>query len=256
MAHHLVQICLFMTVGIAWSTGQATSSNNNNFFYISAKGNELWAIDRQYVVNRYVNGTWVKLTTGIPAGYKPISVGASPDGWSWMVLDAGNLWRWNPDQAKWELQGGAGGLQVNAISKLSAMTVTTGGQVWEISPTSSTTWASAQITDAPLSKWVSIGENGERWLIDTKGMIFRRNNTTKKYEPFPGLNAVNLDAQSSDRVIVTTQCCWVYMLNGDSWSRQDVPGCTKQATITHNNAYYLDEMQNFGGATFETKSEK
>jgi hypothetical protein len=246
----LVQVCFFLIIGIAWTTGQQTS---NKFFYVSAKGNELWAIDRNYVVNRYVNGNWIKLTEGLAAGAKAISVGASPDGWTWINVEPGYTYRWNPDLGKWEYIGGTDNKLVNAISKLSAIIVKHAGTVWESGITNGVITAWNQVLDPPLSKWAAMGENGERWLIDTKGMVFRRNNTTKKYEPFAGNNAVNLDVQSPDRVIMTTQCCWVYMLNGDSWARQELPGCMKQATITQNNAYYVDELDNFGAATFIEK---
>jgi hypothetical protein len=244
----LVQVCFFLTIGIAWTTGQQTSKNS--FFFVSAKGKELWAIDRQYIVNRYVNGQWVQLTEGLPAGTKVFSVGASPDGWAWITAEDGAAWRWNLDLAKWDLLGGNDNKQVNVINKVSGLLLKHSGAFYEsASSNGMTITAWNLVTGVPLAKWVSIGENGERWLIDMKGLVFRRNNTTKKYEPFSGNNAVNLDVQDSDRVVMTTQCCWVYLLNGDKWARQDIPGCTKQATITHDNVYYLDELDSFGAAT-------
>jgi hypothetical protein len=242
----LVQVCLFLIVGIAWSTGQSS----NQFSYISAKGNELLAIDQQFAVNRFVNGTWQKLTAGAPDGYKAISVGASPDGWSWMCLENGYIYRWNLDSGKWEVQPG-GIWQINAISKNLAIGIDINNNAYETVP-SGNSYYWAALANAPTKiKWVSIGENGERWVIDTKGLVYRKNNGTGKFDRFSGNNAVNLDVQSSDRVVMTTQCCWVYMLNGNNWVKQDLPGCTKQATITHNNAYYVDELDNFGAATFQ-----
>jgi len=244
---HLAQLSAILAASFVCVFSQSSS----NFFYVSAKGDELWAVDRQYKVNRYDNGTWKQLTNGHPAGYRAVTVGASPDGWSFMCTDAGAVYRWNKDSSTWELQAGAACAQINAMSKSVSVAVTTVDAVWKYSPPAGvTTYSTWVLYNNPpdLTKWTSIGVDGDVWVINKKGLLFRRNNGANTWDPQPIINAETVDAQSADKVVVSTKCCSVYFWNGSTWSKIKIPQCAKQATVgSDNKIYYLDEQQNWSG---------
>jgi len=251
---HLVQNSVILVASIVCVFSQSQTSTN--FFYISAKGDELWAIDRQYQVNRYVKDTWQPLTNGLDHPFKAMRLGASPDGWSYMCSARGLVYRWNAGSNSWEDIGvlGEGHIHVTAKSKDTALTtdvdniykITDSGMHWmDLTP-------DRVYYDTGMTKWVSIGVDGDVWGIDKDGLVFRKNSTTKNWDPQPIINAENLDVQSADKVVVTSKCCKVYVWNGRSWIKWKISGCPKQATIGNDKIYYLDEMQNLVSATISS----
>lgn len=222
-----------------------------NFQFISAKADYLLAVDRAGIVNRQVEGHWEKLPSIGMVG-KAVSVAASPDGWHSACDDVGKVYRFNPSTSAWEPVG-VFAIQSASFSKDTIVVVNWNSpkELWK-SSAGPTGWTNSQYTDLPKqgangqpsAKWVSIGTDGETWIIDQLGAVYRRNEMAKSWEPIPIINAVNLDVENRNTAVVTTTCGGVYAWNGSSFSKWNIAGCSKQATISKGNAWYLDELQN------------
>lgn len=77
---------------------------------ISAKGNEVWVINISQQIFRFTGSSW---------DHKPgaaVRVGASPDGWTWVVNKNDQIFRWNKLNGDWDLMPGYL-VQISAISK-------------------------------------------------------------------------------------------------------------------------------------------
>ncbi len=77
---------------------------------ISAKGDELWVINVNQQIYRYTGSAW-ELKPGAA-----VKVGASPDGWTWVVNSADKIYRFNKINNNWDLMPGEL-IQISAISK-------------------------------------------------------------------------------------------------------------------------------------------
>lgn len=84
---------------------------------ISAKGNELWVINSAQQIYRWNGSNW-QLITGAA-----VRVGASPDGWTWVVTKDDEIFRWNKNKSDWDRMPGAL-VQIGAISKDRGKTLT------------------------------------------------------------------------------------------------------------------------------------
>lgn len=80
---------------------------------ISAKGDELWVVNKNGNIYRWAGTKWEMKPGNVG---KAVRVGASPDGWTWIVNSADEIFRWNPYDEFWEKMPGAL-VQVNANSK-------------------------------------------------------------------------------------------------------------------------------------------
>lgn len=77
---------------------------------ISAKGNELWVINKAQQIYRWTGKNW-QLKPGAA-----VKAGASPDGWTWVVNSADDIFRWNVIKNNWDQIPGKL-IQISAISK-------------------------------------------------------------------------------------------------------------------------------------------
>lgn len=77
---------------------------------ISAKGKEVWTINRAQQIYRWTGSNW-QLKPGAA-----VRVGASPDGWTWVVNREDQIYRWHKINNNWEGMPGAL-VQIDAISR-------------------------------------------------------------------------------------------------------------------------------------------
>jgi len=230
---------IFLVATIANAVGQ------DKLKYISAKGDQLAGIDTNGIVKVF-NGTWTALA-GIN-GVKIASVGTSPDGWHHATGDDFKTYRFNPGTKVWDYHGFWTCTQASAMSKdlVQYRCYNSGGTYWQI-----LNGGGSLITGTPMEggdgvgsrvNWVSIGSDGETWIIAADGQVYRKNTAANKWDQLPILNAANLDVENAKRAVVTTKCCWAYIWDGASFTKMQTPGCVKQATINKNNAFYIDEL--------------
>jgi len=101
----LLAICISSCVATNWQQmlGSATD--------ISAKGKELWVINKNQQIYRWNGFVW-ELKPGAA-----VRVGASPDGYTWVVSKDNKIFRFNVENGNWDVMPGAL-VQVNAISKI------------------------------------------------------------------------------------------------------------------------------------------
>jgi len=240
------------------------------FIDISAKGEELWGMDRNRGVFRFDfnQGKWNNVPISVYGG-SPSSIGASPDGHAWVGNLIGNaVYRYDPSTSAWTqiLHGSTGHgacmFTVNAISKEVAVgsgsgqgSMTNGALYKSSGPAAATaTWTVV----GPAGKAVhhaAIGENGELWFIekDTK-YVYRQNGTnwTQMHGVAAARNPANaqtkgvaatLDVQNPNRVVMTTEAGRVYFYNGNEWRQLPVENAAR-ATIGSNRVFILDEIEN------------
>jgi hypothetical protein len=169
---------------------------------MSAKGNELWVINKAQQIFRWMGTSWKQ----IPGG--AVRVGASPDGWSWVVNGAGNIFRFNVDtQAFEQIPGGL--VQINAISKDSAIGVNGADNIF--------LWVNNAWKQLPgAATWAAIGDGDERWVINRQQQIFRWNHQQDTWEQIPG-GATYVDVQNKDRVIVTNAGQNMFVFKNGGW---------------------------------------
>jgi len=227
-------------------------SGDEKFKYVSAKGKALGGVDNKGVVKIYQDGNWMSLPT-VP-GEVIGSVGVSPDGWHYMTTDLGKNYRYNANTGAWDYLLWASCTQATAMNKDLVMyrCWNAGGQMFKIQ-NGDTRGTGVHVSDTPKEggdgvvgqiNWVSVGTDGETWIVSRDGQVYRKNPGANTWDAMPIMNAVNLDVENANRAIVTTKGCGVYIWDGQSFDKQKTPGCVKQATINKNNAFYLDELQN------------
>jgi len=227
-------------------------SGDEKFKYVSAKGNALAAIDNKGVIKVYQNGNWMSLPT-VP-GETIGSVGVSPDGWHYMTTDLGKNYRYNANSGAWDYLLWASCTQATAMNKDLVMyrCWNSGGQMFKIQ-NGDTRGTGVHVSDTPKEggdgvvgqiNWVSVGSDGETWIVARDGQVYRKNPAANIWDAMPIMNAVNLDVENLRRAIVTTKFGNAYIWDGKSFTRSTTQGFVKQATINKNNAFYLDELQN------------
>jgi len=235
------------------------------FVDISAKGEELWALDRNRNVHRFDfnQGKWnpipANVSDGVTSGL-PNTIGASQDGWTWITTTPTNkIYRYNVDSKKWEVMGGphSWAFQINAISKDDAVCAGGGEKVWTTAydvnrnPTSKT----APISGDLLGHFGAIGEYNEIWLLE-KGTKNVWRSSSGQWAKLPGVSpardpttkwvtgaAETIDVQSPTRGVMTTTGGRVYMWNGKRWEMLPVENAAK-ATIGSNRVFILDQVEN------------
>jgi len=217
----------------------------DKFKYISAKGDAFGGVDIKGVVKIYKDGDWtpLPLINGVVIG----SLGVSPDGWHQATGDNGGNYRYNPEKRTWDWLGTLSCTQVSAMSKDLMFTRCwdSGGTLFKNGHDAAISTPKEGADGVPGQiNWVSVGSDGEIWIIARDGKVYRQNAAAKTWDPLPIRNAANLDVENANRAIVTTKFCWVYIWDGKNFNRWDTPDCVVQATINKNKAYYIDELDN------------
>jgi hypothetical protein len=194
---------------------------------VSAKGNELWVTNPSHQIYRWKNDAWVHMPGAA------VRVGASPDGWSWVVNGADDIFRWNVNNNQWDHIPGKL-VQVSASSKDRALGVNRAGGIflWE-----NNTWK--QLPGG--ASWAAIGDGDERWVVNSAGNIYRWNHGANTWNHIPG-GASNVDTQNANRVIVTNSAGNMYIWRDGTW--QLLPGGCIRAPITNDHAYCVNAAHN------------
>jgi len=206
------------------------NSIGGNNTQVSSRGDEVWVIKKDNSIHRFKNGKWQKMPGNA------VNVGASPDGWAWVVNKKDEIYRFNVQKQDWERMPGAL-VQVSALSKDVAIGVNRQRTVyvwqngtWKAQPRS----AAKGLGNGAV--WASIGQNDERWAIGPYQGIWRWNSNVGKWIAAPGA-ADTVDVYNPDRIIVTNRNnkCYRHVLvnpktNARKW--QVVPGkVAKRATV-------------------------
>jgi len=228
----MLQIILHLLCIVAFTIAQDWAQiEGGAVIDISAKGNELWCTTSSQGIYRWVGNGWKQMPGGANR------VGASPDGWSWVVNAGDAIFRWNVNSQAWDqIPGGL--VQISAASKDRALGVNRGDAIflWE-----NNAWK--QLPGA--ATWAAIGINDERWVINRGQQIFRWNHQRSDWDNIPGA-AVNVDVQNANRVVVTNAGNVMYSWENGGW--RELTGRCVKATVTQD-AFYC---ANSGGSVYKS----
>jgi len=178
----------------------AFNSIGGNIVDVSTRGKEVWAIKGDDSIHRFKNGQWKQ----IPGA--AVNVGASLDGWAWVVNRAGKIYRFNANTQSWDnIPGDLG--QISALSKDEAL----GANGQSPPATSVYWWKNGTWNPVPgwTLRWASIGQNDERWVIGWGDSIWRWDHQINFWAKQPGA-AVTVDVHSPSRVVVMNKENQVY----------------------------------------------
>jgi len=191
---------------------------------ISSKGKELWVINDKQQIFRWEGTNW-KQIPGVAS-----RVGASPDGWTWVVNSAGNVFRFNVDKQDWDLMPG-GIVQISAMSKDRAIGIAPGNSIW--------LWDKTAWTQLPGgATWSAIGDGDERWVIHQDTMqIFRWSHSGNTWEVIPG-GATWVDVQNPCRVMVTNIHNQMFIRKNNAWS--SITGSGSRATLNEKHFFAVN----------------
>jgi len=160
----------------------------------------VWVIKKDDTIHRFKNGAWNQVTSNGRA----VNVGASPDGWSWVVNRADDIFRYNPDTDSWQHIPGKL-VQVSALSKDEAIGVNRLKNIY--------LWRNGAWQHVPHGGgkglgngaiWTALGPNDERWAIGPYHGIWRWDNKAAKWVAQPG-GATTIDVHSPGRIVVTNK---------------------------------------------------
>lgn len=221
----MLSICIFLTIAIASSLGQLLPSVPGVPAQISAKANELWAINSGGDIFRWTGTAWEQ-----KRGWAS-SISAASDGWAWHVGTGGGIWRWNVDKGDWEGVPGNKKM-ISSWSKDLAIGVNNAGEVW--------LWQSGSWSQVgSQAKWASVGEGGERWMVLNEGSIWRWEND--HWERQVGRSdAETIDVQSANRIVMTNKDKNIFLWRGGEW--QELLGLAQSATISNTHIYSVSPI--------------
>jgi len=221
---------------------------DGQFLDISAKDKQLWAVFCNNTVVRANLGvdasfqSWTAVSTsGIPVNHKIISLGASPDGYTYGLTnayDGNNIYRYGADTTTWVANNGNLD-QIGSCDK-----------VWLIGANRNydafwaTNWGIASL--ARKGKWSSIGLDKSRWVVDVSSRIQRCVDATSwcpgnLWEVMCPRGVENVDAHNKDRAVLTNSFGEIFTWDGKSWSQIPYPGKATKATVTNSWVYWLNE---------------
>jgi len=164
-----------------------------NIVDVSTRGKEVWAIKSDDTIHRFKNGQWQQMPGAA------VRVGASADGWAWVVNRGDAIYRFNVNTQNWDNIPGAL-VQVSAVTKDDAFGVNRGTNIW--------LWRNGNWNLQPGgSTWASIGQSDERWVIGGGSTIWRWDGNNWALQPGA---AVQVDVYSPSRVIVVNSANQVF----------------------------------------------
>lgn len=88
--------------------------------------------------------------------------------------------------------------------------------------------------------WAAIGEDDERWVVNSAQKIYRWNHQNTNWDLMPGA-AVNIDVQNPKRIIVTNTSQKIYIWKNNNWEM--LTGEATRSTISENNYYAVNSAQ-------------
>jgi len=215
---------------------------DGQFVDVSAKGNQLWAV--------FCNGTVVRAnlaadgsfqdwtlvpTTGIPATDKPVAVGASPDGWAFVLTNSlgNNIWRYNVDTKAF--QNNPGNFDQISVAKNNVFIATNRNY--------DTWWAmNWGIADHTVKgRWIAFGTDITRWWIDVSGRPRYCKPDCAAWEIMCLRSVATVEAHNKDRAVFTNDFGDVYMWNGKDFSKLPIAGKATRASVSEKFVYWLNE---------------
>jgi len=198
---------------------------------ISAKGNEVWVTSGGHSIYRFdfVKRDWVT----IPGS--AFRVGASPDGWTWVVNINNDVYRFNKDKGGFEQIPGQKLVQISAASKDRALGVNSAGNIW--------LWENNVWKQIPGgAMWAGIGVDDDRWVVNSGHQIFRWNKVKNDWDLMPGA-AVNVDVQNADRVTITNKEGNFWVWKNNEWKL--IPsGTSAKSSVNENMGFYINKDTN------------
>jgi len=165
-------------------------SIGGNIADVSTRGKEVWVTKTDDSIHRFKNGQWQR----IPGN--AVRIGASPDGWAWVVNRVDGIYRFNVDAQNWDhIPGNL--IQISALSKDHALGA---NRVYGIYLWKNGTWSQVPGN----AWWASVGQNDERWACNSVHGIYRWDHQVGNWQQQPG-NAAIVDAHSPSRVVVVNR---------------------------------------------------
>jgi len=163
-----------------------------------------------------------------------VQVGTSPDGWTWVINRADQIFRFDTNIQNWaNIPGGL--VQINALSHDDAHGVNRGNNIY--------LWRGGKWNQLPQgadkglpvgASWASIGLDDERWAVGPNDDIVRWNNQASKWDQMPGA-AVSIDVHSPGRIVVVNRANQVHAWVPETKAWKELVGKTaKRATISDN----------------------
>jgi len=212
-----------LNVVVAIVECQTWSSIPTNVVDISAKGNELWAIDKNQWIWRWDGNMWQKMPGDATA------VGASSDGWTWVASNttAVGVYRWNVPLKNWDKMSGML-IQISAASKDVAIGVNFAQEIWFYK---NGTW-----TQLPgKGVWAAIGDQDERWMVDSAGSSWRWNSTTNAWDQLglSWMSTTSIDVQDPTHIIVANTRKQFFSWQNNNWRRIAGSGPRVKNNQTH-----------------------
>jgi len=223
---------------------------DGEFLDIAVKGNQLWAVFCNSTVvraNLGVDGSfqsWTAISTsGIPAAHKVVSLGASPDGFTYGLTNTydNNIYCYNPGSQSWQVNPGHLD-QISAASNV--MTIGT-NRFYDHH------WATnfGFVFQGQKGKWSSFGMDKSRWIVDVFGRVRRCLDSTswcpgQVWEVMCLRDVQTVEAQNKDRAIATNAFGEMYAWDGKGWNQLPFSGKATRASITDNFVYWLNEKGN------------
>jgi hypothetical protein len=228
---------------------------NGKMIDISAKGQHLWAISCNNTLHKAEldsDGNFLKWNTvSGPKDQKLISVSVSDTGSVWVIAEVADpftihsTYRYNKETGAWV--GPWGGLmQISAYSDSVLVGSRSRGETGELYYSNQWSYGSGAAYAAfpGTGRWVAIGKDETRYMVDMKNRLNRFNSATNKWEFACVNSAATVDVYDADRAIITTQSGRMSLWNGNNW--RVLPGNAFRATISEKFVYHLNEL----GETF------
>jgi hypothetical protein len=201
--------------------------------HVSTRGQEVWAVKKDQSIHRFHDGMWQQ----IPGA--AVNVGASPDGWTWVVNAQDEIFRYNPNNRKWERMPGSL-VQVSAASKDSAIGVNRQKNVY--------LWRNGAWEALPRGNfkglgngaiWASVGKDDDRWAIGPLKGLWRWDNQKGKWMKQPG-SADTIDVHSGGRIVVTNAANNAYTWTDNKRWQQVAGKVAKRASVGDNALLTVD----------------
>jgi len=209
---------------------------------ISIKGNEFWGIHSNNTIMRFEGNSWKPVSMAVRGGYfnsVPVSIAASPDGYTYVTSDKYYVYRYNPRDNIWEWITNTRWLsllkQISASNKDYVVGVNYLNDIFVCANTCD----KGDFRTLPgKALFISVGVDNEVWIVDMNHKIQRWNSARNTWEMLPGF-ANTVDVMNKTRAVMTSESNRIYVWNGQFW--REVGDRAHRATIDENAIYSITE---------------